>query len=685
MSIQILAPDVAAKIAAGEVVERPANVVKELLENSLDAGATEIRVEIRDGGQRLLRVSDNGHGIPAAEAPRAFARHATSKLAQVDDLNHIATFGFRGEALYSIAAVSQLTLTTRHEDEEFAVQLRLEGGHLKEQSRAGAPVGTVVTVEHLFFNMPARKKFLRKAPTEAGRISSVVQTYALAYPERRFSFVNEGRLLFQSAGTGDLFDVLAKVYGLENAKQLVPIGASASGERAGKPGVAPLLGDLDEEVDFGAPGSSAGDRAAPASPTVRVAGYTSLPTLTRANRTNIHLFVNRRYVEDRSLTYAVIQAYHTLLPGGRYPLAVILVDVDPAQVDVNVHPQKTQVRFVQERQVFGAIQKTVRRAMLDHAVIPDVALSPDGQPPAPSTGALPPPGGDPRDGWAMRRELIVGAGQQPNLDIYIPAADAPTARQAPPNQAGANQAGANQAGANQAGANQAGANQLAPHPEPAADAPEAIDQPRSSTQPPLAAHTSQLPPLRVVGQVGTMYIVAEGPEGLYLIDQHAAHERILYEKFMAQRYGTQQGDVARQQLLEPLTLHVGDELTGLVSQHMTALNRVGFEVENFGGDTFLVRAVPSVLSGDDPLRSVEEIVHSLAERRNLVEEELEARLVKMVCKRAAIKAGQQLSLLEMRELLHQLEACQAPRTCPHGRPTMIQLSAGELEKAFGRI
>ncbi|MCB0061662.1 MAG: ATP-binding protein, partial [Caldilineaceae bacterium] len=224
MAIQLLPPDVAAKIAAGEVVERPANVAKELIENSLDAGATEIRVEMREGGQRLLRVIDNGYGMMADEAQLALERHATSKLQSAEDLNHILTFGFRGEALYSVAAVSQLTLTTRHQDEQFGVQLRVEGGEIVSNQRAGTPVGTIINVEHLFYNVPARKKFLRKAATEAGQINAVVQRYALAYPERRFSLVNDGKLVFQSTGSGDLYDVLVKVYGLENAKQMSTVG-----------------------------------------------------------------------------------------------------------------------------------------------------------------------------------------------------------------------------------------------------------------------------------------------------------------------------------------------------------------------------------------------------------------------------------------------------------------------------
>ncbi len=248
MSIHVLPPDVAAKIAAGEVVERPANIAKELIENSLDAGATEIRVEVREGGQRLLRVGDNGHGIPAAEAPLAFQRHATSKLASAADLDHIVTLGFRGEALYSIAAVSNVTLTSRHAGEEFAVQLRSEAGEIVEQSKAGAPMGTVVTVEHLFHNVPARRKFLRTAATEAGRISAIVQRYALAFPGCRFIFTNDGRETFRSTGSGELFDALVQVYGLETARQMVSFGLPAA-RMAGEPANSPARG-LDDEAVF---------------------------------------------------------------------------------------------------------------------------------------------------------------------------------------------------------------------------------------------------------------------------------------------------------------------------------------------------------------------------------------------------------------------------------------------------
>jgi DNA mismatch repair protein MutL len=635
MSIQVLAPDVAAKIAAGEVVERPANVVKELVENSLDAGATEIRVELREGGQRLLRVSDNGHGIPAAEAPLAFLRHATSKLSTAEELSHIVTFGFRGEALYSIAAVSQVTLTTRHRDEPFGVQVRVAGGQVESSQPAGAPVGTIVTVEQLFYNVPARQKFLRKAATEAGYIADLLQRFALAHPDRRFSLVSEGRPIFQSTGSGNLLDVLTKIYGLEQAKQLIPIGAQ-SAERRTQNGVNELADELWAEIQFMDEETQSRSTLSVRHSALQVAGYASLPSLTRPNRSEIQIFVNRRLVEERTLAHAVVQAYHTLLPVGRYPLAVILLTIDPQQVDVNVHPQKSEVRFVDDRAIFGAVQKAVRQAVMAHAPPPEFVLpaaAPDRWQPATPAPAW----GGPAD-WV--EPPLAPPASQPPLD-------------------------------------------LPPTPRPATTPLPAGAEPPAPVRPPLlAGRPSQLPPLRVVGQIGALYIITEGPEGIYLIDQHAAHERILYEQLMAQR-----GDegFARQQLLQPLPLHVGTAVAGQVADHLDELRRIGFEIESFGGDAFLVRAVPAVLSGQDPLRALEEMALLLGDRRNLAAEEREARLVKLICKRAAIRAGQLLSDLEMQELVRQLKACQSPRTCPHGRPTMIQLSASELEKAFGRV
>ncbi len=682
MAIQLLPQDIAAKIAAGEVVERPANVAKELIENSLDAGATYVEVEIREGGRRLLQVSDDGHGIPAAELPLAAQRHATSKLKQAADLDCITSLGFRGEALYSIAAVSRTTLKSRHADSDAGAELCIEGGALVRNQPVGLPVGTVVTVENIFFNTPARRKFLRRPTTEAGHIAAIVQRYGLAYPSCRFRFVSEGKLSFFTEGTGRVEDVLTRIYGRENAHQLIAVGrprAGSAGRRA--PGQATRQpGDatqserrpVEDEISFMSDASKpTGPESRPAAARlasanqnagVLVSGYVSALSLTRPSRAQINLFVNRRYVQDRSLTHAVVQAFHTLLPVGRFPVAVIFVELDPAEVDVNVHPRKTEVRFVDANKVFSAVQRTVRQAVIESIGVPAVqlgredALPTDGPAPAPPLGSDTVEAGQhPLSGWSVRRNVILGAGlnRQPAIPLdrsqsEYPEVDPPQDRQVLPSE-----------------------QPVPPHPVAESD-----ETPRSDAQ--------SLPPLRVVGQAGAIYVVAEGPEGLYLIDQHAAHERILYEKFMAQLDGGAGSGIPRQGLLAPISLHVGDARAGLVAQHLNELNEIGFVVEHFGGDTFLVRAVPNVLSNRDAERALDEIVQGLAENRDLVGEELEARLVKMVCKRASIKAGQILSDIEMKELVRQLERCSAPRTCPHGRPTMLQLSAGELERAFKR-
>ncbi|RME82310.1 MAG: DNA mismatch repair endonuclease MutL, partial [Caldilineae bacterium] len=593
MPIHILPPDVADKIAAGEVVERPASVAKELIENSLDAGATDIRVEIRGGGKRLLRVIDNGEGMPAAEAPLAFQRHATSKLRSAEELEHIGTLGFRGEALAAISAVSKTTLVTRSRQEEVGVELRWEGSKLVGQRPIGAPPGTAITVEHLFWNVPARLKFLRTETTEAGHIARIVTRYALAYPEVRFTYVVEGRLSFQSPGTGDRLQTLLKVYGPEIARQLLEI---------------PVAGD-------------------PAAPDIAVSGFVSPPTLHRANRSYIEIFVNRRYIQDRNLTFAVVQAYHTLLPGGRYPLAAIFIELDPGRVDVNVHPTKAEVRFREAPLVFRAVQRAVHRTLTVEAPLAEWK-------PSSSLAG--------REAWAARRESLLQAGKT------------------------------NPSAAQLAMDLQRQSGRTAPATEGAEDA--------SVAPPPSSSPKDVLPPLRPVGQIAATYLVAEGPEGMYLIDQHAAHERILYEQIVE----APRQPIARQQLLEPITLELGSRLAGFIAEHLSTLQQSGFDIEPFGEGSYLLRAVPAFMGRQDPRSLLEEVAESLAEEYDRVGQAREDELVKIICKRMAIKAGQVLSLAEQRELLRQLEACKNPRTCPHGRPTTLHLSAAQLERQFGR-
>ncbi|MCD6291377.1 MAG: DNA mismatch repair endonuclease MutL [Anaerolineae bacterium] len=589
MSIRLLPPEIAGKIAAGEVVERPASVVKELVENSIDAEATEIRVEIADGGRRLIRVIDDGVGIPADEVELAFARHATSKLRTADDLHHIQTMGFRGEALASIAAIAHVTMLTRYVDEAIGTQLRLVGGAVVARERRGAPPGTTVTVEHLFYNTPARLKFLRQPATEAAHIQNVVTRYALAFPQRRFSLLSDNKLVFQTTGAGDRLEALLKLYGPDVARAMITM----------------------EPQEYRG---------------VRVYGFISQPALNRANRSYMTLFVNSRWVHDNTLNYAVLQAYHTLLPQKRYPITVVFLEMDPELVDVNVHPTKAEVRFQNARDVFRAVERAVRGALVAQADVPTIEHLETGVP-----------------GWAHRRQSLLEAGRdepgftQESMRLPFPAGDRHRDLQVPPQRL------------------------------PSGHLPEADE--------------TSLPMLRVVGQVSASYIVAEGPEGIFLIDQHAAHERILYERMMAQRAG---GEVPRQSLLEPIPVTLSPVLAALAERERDALAHFGFEIEPFGPGTFLLRSVPAILSRGDPRQTFEDLLQSWEDERNRVAQAEEEALVRSICKRAAVKAGQVLSTAEMEEMIRQLEACRSPRTCPHGRPTMIHISASQLAREFGR-
>ena len=623
MPIHILSDDLASKIAAGEVIERPASVVKELLENSIDAGAREIKIQVRGGGQRLIRVADDGGGIPANEVPTAFARHATSKLNTVDDLFNLQTLGFRGEALPSIAAVSRVTLITHARGEESGTQMRVDGGKIIEQRAQGAPQGTIVTVEDLFRHVPARLKFLKTPATEAGRIADLINAYALAYPSLRFSLVNDDRLLFQAPGTGKMFDVLVKVFGIEVANQMLEVAGRQGDNEAGGQGESESVIASEakqsptRDSETLAPHASAGVASAQKprlamTSTIQVSGFVSPPSINRATRKYMLFFVNHRWVQDRTLQHAVVEAYHTALMVGRAPIVALDIVLPPDAVDVNVHPTKSEVRFRDTRAVFRAVQQTVRAALTAHVPIPTISVS--------SPFA-------PRDSAATPSQLAI--------DLHRPFR---TADQRPP---------------------------TADHP---------------TIQPPNYP-TTQLPMLRVLGQILSTYIIAEGPDGLYLIDQHSAHERVLYERLMAERAGA---TIAVQELLDPLTLQLTPAQHAALETHRDALASVGFKFEEFGTQTILLRAVPAVLQKSDPRDALAHIIDELEQGEEPLEKSAEARLISSVCKSIAVKGRQVLSLEEMRELVRRLEQTTAPRTCPHGRPTMIQLNIGQLEREFGR-
>ncbi len=620
MPIHVLPSNLVSQIAAGEVVERPASVVKELIENAIDAGATDITVEARDGGRSFLRISDNGSGIPAAEVELAFSRHATSKLSTADDLSHIRTLGFRGEALASIASVARVTCVTRARSETTGTRLVIEADGVMERSGVGAPAGTMITVENLFYTVPARLKFLKSDTTERRQIDTLISRYALAYPAIRFNLINNGRTSFQTTGNGSLKDVLIAVYGVEVAEQTIPL-----------------------------PSPDDGNLSTGEGPGVRVSGFISAPALSRSNRSDMTIFVNGRWVQDRGLNTALLQDYHTLLMVGRYPLCILRVELDPEDVDVNVHPAKTEVRFRNNDLIFRVVQRTVRRTLIEHAPIPQMQS-------APPVDAWQPTMDTHEDVAAARREQLRSL--QPVERSMGQLVDRSTGEVVDQSIGQLVNPSTGQP-----------VNQL-----PVTDYQSPIDR--------LPVTSPQLPPLRVIGQIGAMYIITEGPEGMYLIDQHAAHERILYEKFMADKTSQH---LAVQNLLDPIALEFSPDESTLIEEHLDVLNAIGLHLEPFGGSTWLVRSLPALLMNDDLRTAMNELVADLMAGDLPFAANEEAKLITRVCKRAAIKGGQVLSVAEMNELIRQLELCASPRTCPHGRPTMIHFSASQMAREFGRI
>ncbi len=610
MSIHLLSEDVAARIAAGEVVERPASVVKELVENSLDAGATRVEVETRGGGRELIRVRDNGIGIPAAEVELAFRRHATSKLESAADLETIATLGFRGEALASIASVSRVTCLTRHTAADAGTRLRIEGGEVAARATVGRPRGTELLIEDLFYNVPARRKFLQSERTERNHIDAFLTRYAIAYPHVAFSLVHDGREILATSGNGNAQETLLNVYGMDLGTSLLDIPETITGQEP-----------------------------------VRVSGFVGPTSVHRANRGYITLFVNGRWVQDLRLTYAIIQAYHTLLPVKRFPVAFVNVTLPVEDVDVNVHPAKTEVRFRDGDAVFRAVQRAVRATVMHEAPV----ASPWDAPSLAPTGDSTPSDTETR----ARLAALTPAARQ----ITLPQAETPAAETSW---------------------------QGVPSPVFIPGVSPDIDL---QTSPPLRIAQAQatstaspaLPPLRVIGQAATMVIIAEGPEGIYLIDQHAAHERILYEALLA---AWMQGQLAAQPLLEPETVSLPVAEAAYLEELLPALLMLGMEVESFGPGTFLVRSMPAQLAHLSPADLLADIATD--DEQSPIHTALEEMIVRRICKRAAVKAGQVLSREEMERLVRDLERTANPRTCPHGRPTIVQIGVEQLIRQFGR-
>ncbi len=698
MPIRQLEPDVAAKIAAGEVVERPASVVKELIENSIDAGATQIRVDLMNGGLQLIRVTDNGTGIPSDELQLALSRHATSKVAKIDDLEHIRSLGFRGEALASIAAVAEVTLISHHRGALQGAQVSATNGQISDVTTAASPGGTIVTVRNLFSAVPARLKFLKSRHTEVSHCHHLLEQYALAYPEIRFSVFSEGRQIFSTPGDGQLPSVLLEIYGLQIAEQMVPISS------------------LDGKDD---------DAERPV-----VSGFTSLPTCYKSTRQHMSFFVNRRWVLSRMLSYAVEEAYHSLLMAGRHPLAVVNITVDPTQIDVNVHPAKTEIRFLKERRVYAAVQRAVRQAILQEAQMPGwgndapinkqgamdristdnetlssepIELDLDIEEADTETPFVTSSNGEeapsyPRDNpWITVTEEETGT-KPPLLSrlwqSHVHAQDEQT--HDTPSLASSSPATTNRTPARgtvsrgdgmsptfQDGDSQGrDAADLASPQEIAFGVGDLPDTSNNSNESTMPAKVSRLPRLRVVGQLSQSYIVTEGPDGMYLIDQHAAHERILLEKMVA---ALQERAPLSQMLLTPISLSLAPNEWEAIEDHLRQLEQIGFTLEILEDSSLQVRAVPNVLVKEMNARSLHDLLIELTvtEQPGHSETWEEHALANVACK-AAIKANYFLTVSEMREMIEQLERTNAPYSCCHGRPTMVHFSLSALEREFGR-
>jgi len=594
--IKILPEILSNKIAAGEVVERPASIVKELVENALDAGSSRIMVEVRKGGRSLIRVSDNGVGMSSDDAMLSLERYATSKIYTDGDLFAINTLGFRGEALPSIAAVSKFCLVTRDDTSSSGTEIIVHGGTIQKVSEIGAPQGTMVTAEHLFFNMPARRKFLKTVTTEMGHIVDAITKIALGWPDVQFKLTHNEKLVKNWPATGDSVDRIADVLGIDIKDDLCNIKLSADN--------------------------------------LTIAGWISSARNTRKTSRGIHLYVNGRVVRDRIIQHALFEGYSGRLVKGQFPLAVIFIHVPYDQVDVNVHPAKHEVRFAQQKNVHDAVRRAVAEA-LQHAD---------------------------QSGWNA-------PGTQPNLPtaeqsgIFEPMADFKIferQRKDPLFREIGKSASF----------------------RPAFSLKKDLSLAQVGAQTPLW-EKKRFGDLRVIGQFRDMYILCESGDGLILIDQHAAHERVLFEQL---KHRFQDERKTSQKLLIPETIDLGYREAKILERLISNLNELGLEIAPFGGDTFVVKAVPLLLKNKEIKPLVIDIVEKIAQIgfSSGMETVLDQCLELMAC-HGAIRANQRLSDKEIEKLLHQLDACDQPSNCPHGRPTWIRWSVKDLEKLFKRI
>lgn len=576
------------KIAAGEIVERPASVVKELIENSIDAKATRIEIEIKNGGRQLIRVTDDGVGMEKEDAVLAIERHATSKITDPNDLFNLTSLGFRGEALPSVAAVSIFSLITKTGADDFGTQIEVKGGILKKVKETGAPNGTTVNVQDLFFNTPARFKYLKSIPAEAGYINEVVARLALGYPQISFRLLHHEYEMLFTAGNGSLEDTVATIFGKDVSRELIPINHAENG--------------------------------------ISIHGFLGKPTIARNNRKYEVFFINRRQIFSKTISIAVEKAFHTLLPIARYPFCVIFIEVDPDLVDVNVHPAKLEARFADETGIFKIIFHTVQDTLKNNSLLSQW-IAPDDEPvklqSVRHNEISPENLNSGYDNFRNTKAELSSVSEQAHFDYNF---------------------------------------NLNPLPK---------------NEKEVILNNFYIYPKVIMNT----YIIIEDEKGLLFVDQHAAHERVLYEKFFSHAKEI----LESQALLIPETVTLNYAQYKAISERMSLFNELGFEVEAFGGQTLIIRGVPQVLLNLDYKRIIQDLIEDYLNFKTFKNpaEIKESFIITMAC-RAAIKAGDKLDLLEIQGLVNNLFKCENPYTCPHGRPSIFRLSSDELAKKFLR-
>ena len=662
--IRILPENVANKIAAGEVVERPASVVKELVENSLDAGAKSVRVEVESGGKRLIRVTDDGSGMPHDDALLAFERHATSKLRTADDLLSISTLGFRGEALPSIAAVSRLTLETRAAEEEQGTRIEFAGGKLVGVKPAGAPAGTAISIADLFYCVPARRKFLKSETTELGHIASLVTHYALAHPDKHFLLKTPTQEILNATPVETMAERLYQVFGRQAAAEMVEM----------QPSEAPIRAAITE------PEMEAGEESS----RIRVSGFVSRPEVQRTNRNGIYIFVNRRLIRDRLVLHAISEAYRNIMPAGAFAAVLLFIELPCEEVDVNVHPAKVEVRFRHSQVVHDFVRDSIRMALSNARPVPSF------------------PAGAPQNAASVAAAASAGAlGAAPSFSPSVSgdAAAGSGSFAGPPRAIIPNEVMSRASADTLPGEFELTGAPERPIPQrlnfetmeeiilprgmaASADAcrEPAVGESESAGALPGPQSIGDLKPL---GQISASYIVAVNGQGLWIIDQHVAHERVLFEKHLAARRA---GELGGQRLLMPIVVELAPHQMVIFEQIEEELRANGFEAELMGPRSVAIAAAPAGIASGNAEKLLAEILDGVARESQAISlDSLQSRIAASTACQAAIKVNMPLDQTKMEWLLAELAKTEYPMSCPHGRPVVLRYSVREIERAFKRI